>query len=167
MRALTTLWKSNIGVVSGVIGATESKSEESERFHFLLIPLMNPSLTINWTPDSRSRKQINYFFRYCLRLRHCLVFIWSRNQNAAFTPTPTPSLVKTSLNERLFSPQLNLQDDWIRGINVLAVGSGQTIYEDSLKKLVKKPIKDFFTTNENTPKNVTARIRELAERKCA
>ncbi|CAH3145878.1 unnamed protein product [Porites lobata] len=58
-------------------------------------------------------------------------------------------------------------DDWIRGINVLAVGSGQTIYEDSLKKLVKQPIKDFFTTNENTPKNVTARIRELAERKCA
>ena len=30
----------------GVIGTTESKSEESERFHFLLIPLMNPSLTI-------------------------------------------------------------------------------------------------------------------------
>ena len=68
--------------------------------------------------------------------------------------------MKTSLNERLFSPQLNLQDDWIRGINVLAVGSGQTIYEDSLKKLVKQPIKDFFTTNENTPKNVTARIRD-------
>ncbi|XP_073244975.1 cartilage matrix protein-like [Porites lutea] len=57
-------------------------------------------------------------------------------------------------------------DDWIHGINVLAVGSGRTIYEDSLKKLVKQPIKDFFTTNENRPKNVTARIRELSERKC-
>ena len=39
-----------------------------------------------------------------------------------------------------FSPQLNLQDNWIRGINVLAVGSGQTTYEDSLKELVKQPI---------------------------
>ena len=50
----------------------------------------------------------------------------------------------------------------IDGINVLAGGSGQTIYEDSLKKLVKQPIKDFFTTNDNTPKNVIACIRELA-----
>ena len=40
------LVKIKIGVISGVIGTTESKSEESERFHFLLIPLMNPSLTI-------------------------------------------------------------------------------------------------------------------------
>ena len=30
-------------VVSGVISATESESEESERFHFLLTPLTTPS----------------------------------------------------------------------------------------------------------------------------
>ena len=34
VRALMTWWKSKIGVVSGVISATESESEESERFHF-------------------------------------------------------------------------------------------------------------------------------------
>ena len=51
----------------------------------------------------------------------------------------------------------------IHGINVQAVGSGQTIYEDSLKRLVKQPIKDFFTTNENIPKNVIACIGELAQ----
>ena len=40
------LRKSKIGVVSRVISATESESEESERFHFLPPPLMTLSLTI-------------------------------------------------------------------------------------------------------------------------
>ena len=35
-----------IGVVSGAISSTESKSEESERFHVLLIPRMTPTLLI-------------------------------------------------------------------------------------------------------------------------
>ena len=39
VRALMTLGKSKIGVVRGVIGSTESESEESERFHFLPTPL--------------------------------------------------------------------------------------------------------------------------------
>ena len=34
VRELTTMWKSKVGVVSGVISSTESESEESERFHF-------------------------------------------------------------------------------------------------------------------------------------
>ena len=38
------LVKIKIGVVSGVIRATESESEESERFHFLPTPLTTPSL---------------------------------------------------------------------------------------------------------------------------
>ena len=37
--------KSIIGVISGVISATESVSEESERFHFLPTPLTAASLT--------------------------------------------------------------------------------------------------------------------------
>ena len=52
-----TKWKSKIGVVSGVINSTESESEESERFHFLPIPLVTPSLMIQWKLDCRSRKQ--------------------------------------------------------------------------------------------------------------
>ena len=44
------------GVVSGVISSTESESEESECFHFLPIPLMSPSLMIQWKLDCRSRK---------------------------------------------------------------------------------------------------------------
>ena len=39
VRAPITKWKSNIGVVSGVISATESESEESERFHFFRLRL--------------------------------------------------------------------------------------------------------------------------------
>ena len=39
IRELMTKWKSKIGVVSGVISSTESESEESERFHFLPIPV--------------------------------------------------------------------------------------------------------------------------------
>ena len=39
VRALMTLGKPKIGVVSGVIGSTESESEESEGFHFLPTPL--------------------------------------------------------------------------------------------------------------------------------
>ena len=35
VRALMTLWKSKIGVVSRVISATESESEDYERFYFL------------------------------------------------------------------------------------------------------------------------------------
>ena len=50
VRAFMTLWKSKIGVVRGVISSTES--EESERFHFLLTPLM-----IKWKPNCRSQKQ--------------------------------------------------------------------------------------------------------------
>ena len=50
VRAFMTLWKSKIGVVSGVISSTES--EESERFHFLLTLLM-----IWWKPNCRSKKQ--------------------------------------------------------------------------------------------------------------
>ena len=37
--AIMTLWKSKIRVVSGVISSTESKSEESERFHFFRLRL--------------------------------------------------------------------------------------------------------------------------------
>ena len=36
-----------VEVVSRVMNATKSESEESERFHFLPTPLMTPSLTIN------------------------------------------------------------------------------------------------------------------------
>ena len=43
VRAFITLWKSKITVVSRVISATESESEESERFHFLPTPLTTPS----------------------------------------------------------------------------------------------------------------------------
>ena len=57
VRAPLTEWKSKIGVVSGVIRSTESESEESERFHFLPIPLMTPTLMIQWKLDCRSRKQ--------------------------------------------------------------------------------------------------------------
>ena len=39
VRALMTLSKLKIGVVSGVISATESESEESERFHFFRLRL--------------------------------------------------------------------------------------------------------------------------------
>ena len=42
---ITRKRKKKIGVVSGVIKATESESEESERFHFLPTPLTTPSLT--------------------------------------------------------------------------------------------------------------------------
>ena len=45
-----------IGVVSGAISSTESKSEESERFHVLLIPRMTPTLLILWKLNCRSRK---------------------------------------------------------------------------------------------------------------
>ena len=38
------LVKIKIGVVSGVIRATESESKESVRFHFLPTPLTTPSL---------------------------------------------------------------------------------------------------------------------------
>ena len=44
VRAVMTIWKSKIAVLSRVIRATESESEESERFHFLSTPLMTPSL---------------------------------------------------------------------------------------------------------------------------
>ena len=53
VRVLMIEWKSKIGVLSGVINATESESEESERFRFIAIP----SLTIRWKPACRSRKQ--------------------------------------------------------------------------------------------------------------
>ena len=49
-----TCWKSKIGVVSGVISATESESEESERFHFLPTPLTTPSLTFRlWSSENQ------------------------------------------------------------------------------------------------------------------
>ena len=48
VSAQMTLWKSKLGVVSRVFSATESESEESERFHFPPTPLMTPSITINW-----------------------------------------------------------------------------------------------------------------------
>ena len=49
-----TWWKSKIGVVSGVISATESESEESERFHFLPTPLTTPSLTFRlWSSENQ------------------------------------------------------------------------------------------------------------------
>jgi len=38
-------------------GSTESESEESERFHFLLTPLTIPLLTIYQKPDCGIRKQ--------------------------------------------------------------------------------------------------------------
>ena len=53
VRALMFEWKTKIGVLSGVTNATESESEESERFRFIAAP----SLTIRWKPDCRSRKQ--------------------------------------------------------------------------------------------------------------
>ena len=37
-----------VGVVGGVISATESELEESERFHFLPTPLTTPSLTFRF-----------------------------------------------------------------------------------------------------------------------
>ena len=40
VRALMTLRKSKFGVVSGVISATESESEESKRFNFLQAPVV-------------------------------------------------------------------------------------------------------------------------------
>ena len=41
-------------VESGVISATESESEESERFHFLLTPLTTPSLTFSlWSDENQ------------------------------------------------------------------------------------------------------------------
>ena len=81
-----TEWKTKNVVISRVISSTESESEESERFHFLPIPLMTPSLKISWKLDCRSRKQkwktqpitrpksntvIGWFFRFCLRLQQC------------------------------------------------------------------------------------------------
>ena len=39
MNLKSTSDQVKIGVVSGVLSSTESQSEESERFHFLLIPL--------------------------------------------------------------------------------------------------------------------------------
>ena len=40
--------------VSGVISATESESEESERFHFLPTPLTTPSLTFRlWSSENQ------------------------------------------------------------------------------------------------------------------
>ena len=46
--------ESNIGVVSGVISATESESEESERFHFLPTPLTTPSLAFRlWSSENQ------------------------------------------------------------------------------------------------------------------
>ena len=49
-----TQWKSKIGVVSGVISATELESEESERFHFLPTPLTTPSLTFRlWSSENQ------------------------------------------------------------------------------------------------------------------
>ena len=63
VRAHKTLWKSKLGVVSGVLSATESESEESERFHFLPTPLITPSITINWKPDCRIRNQNAVFTR--------------------------------------------------------------------------------------------------------
>ena len=54
VRALMTWWKSKIGVVSRVISATESESEESERFHFLPTPLTTPSLTFRlWSSENQ------------------------------------------------------------------------------------------------------------------
>ena len=73
VSAQMTLWKSKLGVVSRVLSATESESEESERFHFLPTPLMTPSITINWKPDCRIR----------------------RNQNAVFTRSKVLCLVPT------------------------------------------------------------------------
>ena len=46
--------KIKIAVVSGVIRATESESEESERFHFLPTPLTTPSLTFRlWSSENQ------------------------------------------------------------------------------------------------------------------
>ena len=45
LRVVFSSDRVGVGVVSGVISATESESEESERFHFLPTPLTTPSLT--------------------------------------------------------------------------------------------------------------------------
>ena len=49
-----TKWKSKIGVVSGVISATESESEESESFHSLPTPLTTLLLTFRlWSGENQ------------------------------------------------------------------------------------------------------------------
>ena len=69
-----TRWKSNIGVVSRVISATESKSDESERFHFHPTPLMTPSPCFGRRSGRITQSQCTFRrfvmgFRFCLRLR--------------------------------------------------------------------------------------------------
>ena len=55
VKALPTWWKSKIRVVSWVI--SPMVSEETDRFYFLPISLMNPTLLIQWKLDCRSPKQ--------------------------------------------------------------------------------------------------------------
>ena len=68
VRALISLWKSNIGVLSRVISLTELELEETELFHFLLILLMTRSFTEtsdNQIVEVRSRsKRINKVWKY-------------------------------------------------------------------------------------------------------
>ena len=54
VRTLMTYWKSKIRVLSGVLSSTESKWEESERFHFDRFRLRLRRL---WSGDYESRKQ--------------------------------------------------------------------------------------------------------------
>ena len=87
VRAVMTMWKSKIAVLSRVIRATESESEESERFHFLSTPLMTPSLRSAYDlvktrlseAKAEAEGKANHnalshaswlfqFFRFCLRL---------------------------------------------------------------------------------------------------
>ena len=113
VRTLMTTWKSKIGVVSRVISATESESEESERFHFLPTPLTTPSLTFRlWSSENQivgvgSRSgRINQsqctFPRFVIGLVLLLLLptptIWfsldHKHYASDYRPTPTPSLVK-------------------------------------------------------------------------
>ena len=68
VRALISLWKSNIGVLSRVISLTELELEETELFHFLLILLMTRSFTEtsdNQIVEVRSRSErINRVWKY-------------------------------------------------------------------------------------------------------
>ena len=54
VRALMTLWKSKIRVVSAVISTMELESEESEHFHFLSTPITTLALTFClWSSENQ------------------------------------------------------------------------------------------------------------------
>ena len=58
VRALMTLSKLKIGVVSGVISATESESEESERFHFFRLRRLRSPYDLVKTRLSESEAEV-------------------------------------------------------------------------------------------------------------